>query len=242
MQRWMSAGYEREFAEMLETVAHGWRSTKRLVAFWPTCGRAYDGSLMVIGRATNGWGENDWTAEDLRESPRREVTVRAARAASELDNECPMSWVDKQAGPGDYYNTNRSAFWRVIRRIAEAVVEGQAGSRSVLGSIAWSNLYKVAPASGGNPPSSLMRLAGSRSARLIRREIEELQPRRVLALVGWSWFAEFAPQLALAVERRDGGPVEAVASAPGQRWVIAKHPERKPEDAAVTDIVAALGP
>jgi hypothetical protein len=105
--------------------------------------------------------------------------------------------------------------------------------------LCWTNLFKVSPAQGRNPSGTLRRAQQTGCAELLAQELLEWQPERVLVLTGWSWFAPFASRLGVDVRQvgTSADPVEAVGASGACRWVIAKHPERKPEDAAVEQIL-----
>ena len=150
-----------------------------------------------------------------------------------------MSWVVDQAGSRTAYNTNRSAFWRVIRRTCRDLVDGAHEFPEWSSHICWTNLFKVSPSKGRNPTGTLSSSQREAAAELLAQELFEWRPTRVLVLTGWSWFAPFAPRLGVHLRRTAAlvDAVEAVGTSADCRWVIAKHPERKPEDAAVEQIL-----
>jgi hypothetical protein len=238
MTRTLSTTYENLFEDLLAAVVthvDGLRQ-RPLSAFWPVCGGRYDGGLMVIGRAVNGWRECDvaqLAAPDGRRSALQEI-----RAESEpTDTSDPMRRVIDQAGARKKYNTNRAAFWRVTRQATLAALNVDPGEWSSF--VCWSNLYKLAPAGGGNPSDALARAQLPVAADMIHPEVTEFAPTRVLVLAGMSWFRPFAEVLRLAVEPRHGF-VEAVGKDSARRWVIARHPMRKPEQPFVQEVLSAF--
>jgi hypothetical protein len=149
-----------------------------------------------------------------------------------------MRWVEDLAG-GPKYNTNRSAFWRVIRAVtSKAYSSPDPSAPGWTRVLCWSNLFKLSPEGGGNPSTKLGRLIAQTSARLLRQEVAEFAPDAVLVLAGLDWFRPFAD--GLGVRLSAGGPVEATSTTGSTRWVIAKHPERKPEQPATQAIAEAL--
>ena len=113
----LSRSYGTVFERMLEEVAVAATELDvPLAPFWPIRGAAYDGSLLVIGRSVNGWIES-WTARELRQPDIRRSAVERMRSDAEPADRCRMQWVTDLAGPNAVYNTNLSAFWRVLRRI-----------------------------------------------------------------------------------------------------------------------------
>jgi len=214
--------------ELLRTVA-GRPGRGPFAALVPQVGSEFEPGreLMVIGRATHGWGEpedGDHTqftlAEIVDPGVRRGFVERTLHSV----DEDPLAWVNEY-GP-------RSAFWRVARTVAEGLeLAGEHWYRR----IAWSNLYKVGPAEAGNPSDALMDAQQTVCIQLLGHELATLQPRRVLFLVGCGvdadWFQWFEQSLGFV---EDGhGEVEGQAI----RWghigtsqvIVLPHPQGKPE-------------
>ncbi|MEL6477322.1 MAG: hypothetical protein AAFR17_08330 [Pseudomonadota bacterium] len=170
-------------------------SNDTALTIWPAArGRACDGTLMVIGRAGNG-GATNFCAKPGADDSQPVTDAAAARALTDTlfgSETCPLSWVVDQAGDTDKdgYNTNKSAFWRIARRVlAELTASGEDWSSH----LAWSNLYKVAPWEGGNPGAKLMDYQWGLAARLLRAELDLFQPRHILFVTGGyeTWFLPF---------------------------------------------------
>jgi len=234
--RTLSSAYGAEFEAMLAAVADAGAAPETpLVPFWPLAGAAYDGELLVIGRSVNGWIE-DWTPRGLADPAVRAAAVERLRADAEPVGSCRMAWVTDLWGARSGYSTARSAFWRVQRRLA---VEDLGADPAAWSSrLAWTNLYKVSPAAGWNPGADLQRAQRAHAAALLRRELEDLAPRRVLAFTG-GWMAPFADALDLRMEGRDG-LVEGAGTIAGLPCVVAKHPMGKPEDRMVDEVRGAF--
>jgi hypothetical protein len=235
----LSDSYGSAFVGMLETVgATPGVGPDELAVFWPMVGHAYRGELLVVGKAVNGWIDQV-TLDQLHSPALCTELAGVARRTSEGDGSCPMRWVTDRWRPGDGdYSTARSAFWRHIRRVLAAVDPESADDPLWSGRLAWSNLAKLAPWKGGNPGGPLLDVQRRLGPDLLRREVAELAPRRVLVLTGRSWFEPFADGLGLDVQWRDG-LVHGVADEPGRRWVIAGHPQGKPRT-IIDEVIAAL--
>lgn len=238
MSTTLSRSYETIYERMLSEVASAVSDPDvPLVPFWPIRGAAYDGELLVIGRSVNGWIE-DWTARQLRELPVRQSAVERMRSNAEPVDRCRMGWVTELWDAREGYNTHRSAFWRVLRRItANDTTPGLDDSRWS-SRLAWTNLYKVSPAAGWNPGADLQRAQRGSAIELLNLEIKELAPRRVLALTG-GWIGPFWDGLGLKLTTRSG-LVEAVGMKGDCAWVVAKHPMVKPEGPLVREVLAAF--
>jgi hypothetical protein len=234
----LSQTYETVFERTLEDVAMAATQLEvPLAPFWPLQGSAYDGGLLVIGRSVNGWIES-WTAQQLRDPSIRRAAVERMRLDAEPADHCRMAWVTDLAGPNDIYNTNRSAFWRVLRRIVLSGTSAEQNPARWSSTLAWTNLYKVSPGSGWNPGGDLQRAQRPSAMELLRMEIEQLAPRRVLAMTG-SWIGPFTDALGLKLEYRSG-LVEGIGMRGECALVVAKHPMVKPEGPFVSEVLAAF--
>ncbi len=136
------------------------RTNRELTGFLAMEGKQYRPSkLMVIGRAVNGWVAGTRAAELTDSAVRNKFALKVQeRSATPPDGcSCPMSWVTTQWGATDCYNTKRSPFWRVIRRVVYGLSIASANDRDWSSHLVWSNLYKLSPEAGRNPSSGLMR-------------------------------------------------------------------------------------
>lgn len=229
----LSTEYDRLYREQLAEVAQARvRRPVTQALFWPKVGRLYDGELLLVGRAVNGWIDR-WEPRDPR--PPAELAAIARHTAEGTVNGCPMGWVlDRWGQRDDGYDTARSQYWMTARRVVTALVPGSEDDWP--SRIAWSNLAKVAPYAGGNPGSASLRVQrGAAGTALVAREVEELAPRRIVAFTDRWWFAPFAAALGIELEDREG-LVEAVGRRGEQRIVVAVHPMTR-SPAAVADAI-----
>ena len=239
MQRQLSADYASLYERLLARVASAAPAqSHRLTSFWPMCGERYDGRLMVIGRAVNGW-RHDFDAVSLHDPGARAEVVQTARVQSEAPSgEAPMMWVLRKAQrPRGQYSTTRSAFWRTIRRLWRL----QPGSveQDWPSYLCWSNLYKVSPQAGGNPSSRLREHVLGESVALIRQEIAEFAPRCVIVLAGAGGVRPFA-KTPWGGMQWGGGLFEGGCRQEGRLWLVAPHPQGRPEGRLVSEVGAVL--
>jgi hypothetical protein len=236
----LSTDYEAAYGRLLEAISVTTRvEPATLTAFWPMVGHAYDGSLLVIGRAVNGWIDHIDVAA-MGDPRARATLLRAARRTAEGTGDCPMRWVTDRWSPGDgAYSTARSAFWRHVRGVLGSVDPASRDDPHWSSRVAWSNLIKLAPADGGNPGGTLLDIQRTAGVDLLAHEIAELAPRRILVLTGRWWFEPFAHALDLHVSWRSG-LVVGTAHQPNTTWVIAGHPQGKPR-AILDEVIAAFG-
>ena len=209
-----------------------------LAGFCALRGSGYQSGLMVVGRAVNGWVE-----KLPKEPPDGEDWEPLARKLSAIS----MSWVTRCWESQTDYNTRRSAFWRVIRRVSLELVDG-ATEDDWPHHLVWSNLYKLAPWDGGNPPAALQHAQRDGCKRLLELEIKTFRPDRVLLLTGWNWADKFftappeARKLAGAqfVEKVWDRPLASEPGSPVCRFVVAAHPQGKSEGRWTHEVLQAF--
>lgn len=216
----------------------------KLCAFDTVVGGAYKGDLLVVGRAVNGWEDEGWLAEEARSEAFRAEKSRELSATPADNESCPMQWVSDMAGSAQGYNTNRSAFWRTVRSVTQRLnIEGESGG-SWASVLAWTNLYRVSPASAGNPSARLASIQRDGCIEALGATIDQLSPRRILFLTGWDWAGDFvkfigswSPAFSKAGLVESGGYLRRK----GQEYsvVIAKHPQGKPEKEMVDAIMSS---
>jgi hypothetical protein len=229
--------YEGLFAGLLAEVAKA--PTRRPVSqalFWPKIGRLYDGEVLLVGRAVNGWIDR-WEPADSR-SPAELAAVARATGEGEVDG-CQMGWVLDRWGKRDGGSDSaRSQYWNTMRRVVTSLVPGSDDDWP--SRLAWTNLAKIAPYSGGNPGSASLRIQrGAMGTALLVREVQELQPRRVVAFTDRWWFAPYAAALGVNLEQREGF-VEAVGRLGKTRVVVAVHPMTRSPTAVADAVIAAF--
>jgi hypothetical protein len=209
----LSSDYEGDYVAMLDAIARvGSIKPPATSLFWPKVGRAYDGELLLIGRAVNGWIDR-WDTDQAADLT---ALAAAARATAQGGvNDDPMGWViDRwKRGDGDY-DTSRSQFWVTAGELMY-------GYEDWPSRLAWSNLAKVSRWTKGNPSWRLRQAQLAPAAELLRREVGELAPRRIVVFAGRSWFEPYAAALHLEMDWRQE-LVEGVSR--DRRWVVAVHP------------------
>jgi len=194
-------------------------------------GRRYAGKLLVVGRATNGWG-NDFNKNDIEDCRRLSDSFISKIASENLD------WVTRQWGATDGYNTRKSAFWRVSRMLARRIASD---SDDCIDHICWSNLYKVAP-DKGNPSCRLMTAQLECCIDILRSEIEYSKSQNVIFLTSYGWAKPFLERLNVPKqnESKENRFVKLASSIGGVNYVVGQHPQGKPEQPHCDEIVNAI--
>lgn len=132
--------------------------------------------IMFVGRATNGWVSDSEDVDELFGDSEESIFNRKDQ----------MKWVEDLWGNGDGYNTNGSAFWRVIKAVATHF-----SPEPWYSYVAWSNVCKVAPWDGGNPNDALYYAQLEDCKKILETEIKLLSPKIVVMLTGESWSIDF---------------------------------------------------
>lgn len=214
-----------------------------ITGFLAMAGASYTGSLMVVGRAVNDWKVSDWPAGILPTALCMPDTARHyaknVQASVAGNAECPMRWVTAQWGATEDYNTRRSAFWRAIRRIVQGLGIAGLEAPDWSSNLVWTNLYKLAPAGGGNPNNLLRSIQYAGCAELLNLEFNTYKPSRVLFLTDAEWAAPFLSMGNLQKVSRYHY-VEKVGYCNGARCVVAAHPQGKPEEAWTHEVLEAF--
>ena len=225
--------------ELFQSLAESkgsWRG-KPLTAFAALKGSDENCQLMVIGRAVNGWRKDQWFSDNLKDPDKRSEILEDTFVPTRWHDSQPMRWVDLGWGAKDRYNTKKSAFWRVVRASAKQLAIDD------ISKICWTNLYKVSPYAKGNPSTRLAAAQLDHCIRILKMEIEDWRPRRLLFLTGYSWAKPFLEGLGWHPNYKgNDGLLEAVGSAQdGTRIVVVPHPQGQPQHTLVSAIVGAYG-
>jgi len=221
---------------------------------------------MFYGRALNGWVV-DFKGQDVVATESRRLIANAVIAASSGplpvckrdsqmrdDPSCDcdtMHWVHHLRAWGASRiscTAKGSPYWRVVGRI----VRNRAGlspSSMWAPRVAWSNLYKVAPAEGGNPNSALKAAQFEACLQLIQSELAFHKPRAIVFLTESPgeelWFQPFRERLAWTGFKDEGKRlVKATGTfrvADAEYFaVIAEHPQGRPEAGMAARITEIL--
>lgn len=180
--------------------------------------------IMVVGRACNGW-----------HSLSRDNNVLFGNSEESIFNrKDQMKWVEDFAGNKKGYNTNKSAFWRVSKRIAQCFYPNDWYSH-----VAWSNVCKVAPWEGGNPNDTLYYAQLQSSQKIFETEIRLLSPKVVVMFTGYDWAKDF---LNFLNDRREPQSMMCqnwdkytcdVYCIKDTYFIVTKHPQGKNENSHV---------
>jgi uracil-DNA glycosylase len=134
--------------------------------------------ILFVGKATNGWISSETDIDILFGEHKSQI----------FNREDQIKWILDLEGKKSRYNTRKSAFWRVIRKISKAI-----NGDNELDKIAWSNLYKVSYTKE-NPPKKLQKMQLDYCEKILETEIEILSPKYVVFFTS-GWEKEFLKHL-----------------------------------------------
>ncbi len=187
--------------------------------------------LLFVGKAVNGWdSSNDIENLFNKNNPNRI-----------FDRDDQMKWVEENSGNIKTYNTNRSAFWRLIKEIAYTYNNYQGKWYS---NIAWTNLYKISPTEG-NPNAQLQQQQQDYCVRLLEEEIRTLSPKYVIMLTS-GWEDSFIEELKKGKKTKNlaiqqwGQYKSSLIQIDNIKYIISHHPQAKPElehQKAIIDLI-----
>lgn len=178
--------------------------------------------LLFVGRATNGWKNEDLKADVIFDEHSDERI---------FNRDDQMVWISRN--DDEKYNTNRSAFLRTLRCIARAFYP----NTDEVNYVAWTNVCKLAP-EAGNPNDKLYYLQLDDAADIFRAEVETLSPKFVIMCTGINWAYDFIcalngntdplPEQEVAKVEWSGKDI-IVYKINGRYIIMAEHPQGKDE-------------
>lgn len=207
---------------------------EELAVFAPVKGTHYNNELMVVGRAVNSWNKA------MDKNKKSDIAKLNKFVQNELSN-ANLNWVEEWwlGKPGKDYKTSSSAFWRVIKAMATNINGDQ---KDIFNTIVWSNLYKVSNWDGGNPTSKLMNLQFDYCLEILKLELEIFKPKRVVFLTSYDWANEFLTPIGVnqIKTRKKFEFVDYIGEYNGIKMVVSQHPQGKPEEPHVNEILKAF--
>jgi len=228
----MNKTTEKLFLELLSNLPNSSVIENGLTAFSLLKGRKFNKKLLVIGRAVNGWVIN-WEKSQSHK--------KASQIINELKNREKqfLDWPYNNEGNTNGYNPNRSAFWRVVRKI---VLQNKISPNYENWSnyIAWTNLYKISNWEGGNPSSSLRNFQFNNVKTILLNDITDCNPLNVLFLTGEGWALPFIEDIFKPISKKLNY-IHKVGNLnlkdKNFNCIIAPHPQGKKEDPIVNEIL-----
>ena len=224
-------------------------SESELCVFTPAKGKEYDGKFLFIGRSVNGWLE-EYSIKKDNDADYDKVIEVINEVCKKYNNENVnnLAWVEEHWSGRKKYNTKKSAFWRLIIKILNHYYQKDI---SAVHKASWNNLYKISPSKGGNPSSPLKNLQLDLCRSILNLEIEEFNPRYVIFLTGMErWVQPFLnmEEFINLTDEFIGAQTDkikfikfiGVNKNSEKIYIVSQHPQRKPEDPHLKEIIEGL--
>lgn len=213
--------------------------------------------FIIYGQALNGWGAS-FKLNELEEDIKVRVNESIAYSNEFYTpkDHCPLDWVNVHWSAATYhqyadtidaqkfyekmdYLTFRSFFWNVTYKLISACYAFGPDSFEWARKMVWSNLYKIAPLRG-NPDSYIKSLQLEFAIELVRKEIEELNPKYCIVLTNEYWWEPFRTGLKTDILHRYDNRVRTIEQLNNTMIIVTTRPFRGSSDAHVEEILAAI--
>ena len=187
--------------------------------------------ILFVGKAVNGWINDETDIDILFGNSEEKIFNRKDQ----------MEWVHNHEGSENEYNTLKSAFWRVIKKVTLNFYP----SENWFSFIAWSNLCKIAPFKGGNPNDGLYYEQLENCQKILAKEIEILAPKYVILLTS-GWEKDFLYFLNGGKETKSikkvlwNGYETKLYKINNINYITSQHPQGKPEEEHIETIVEIM--
>jgi len=187
--------------------------------------------ILFVGKAVNGWINNETDIEILFGNSEERIFNRKDQ----------MEWVHNLERNFEGYNTRKSAFWRVIKGISSNFHS----AKNWFSYIAWSNLCKIAPFTGGNPNDGLYYEQLEYCQEILLKEIEILSPKFVIFLTsGWEkdflYYLNGNNQTKSIKKVSWCGNETKLYEIKGVYYITSVHPQGKPEAKHIETIIELM--
>jgi hypothetical protein len=177
------------------------------VDFYPSLGikETQQTDLLIYGQAVNGWNSG-FNLSEVYEQNKLEASVFASNKYHYEQNHSPLDWVNARWSKSIFedfcedelsqefykgtYFAYRSFFWNVAFKLVSDYYGFERSSWNWSKNLVWSNLYKIAP-EDANPNLNERKLQEPGSINLVRKEIEEVNPKFCIVLTNLEWWLPF---------------------------------------------------
>lgn len=197
-----------------------------------TVGKLYGQSkirLMVVGRAVNGWNEEDYS--NFIDS--RDIAEHAFKIYDNADFSRIVKMTDK-----DEYNYIRSKLHKLTYRVLCAFGEGTPGHwyddpKQWQEKFVSSNLYHISPQAERNPSVRQQKATYKISAEILLKEIEIYNPTHIIFVVGKEWMFDdkwedhFQYKLGVTFNPTGSKFITSSGYIGNAKYIVTERPERR---------------
>ena len=233
-KQWNSLLLKEEYVNLFNTVSNRQNEIPdtNVSVFTHGKGKDYNNGLMICGRAVNGWHNVE------KSQINQPKYINEFLLGIDKDN---LDWVIKlfnQPKVGEW-NPRTSAFWKVAHKIASRVYNDN--SYEVLNNIVWTNLYKISKPESGNPTETMIQIQRESAFKILKLEIEILQPKVLIMFTSSDWANSFIDFLKpYEKNNKDSSEfqfIEYVARYKNTFIIVTQHPMTRPEEPHALEII-----
>lgn len=216
------------YKEMLSEITHDHICTfaAQWGEFFP---KKENKGLLFVGKSVNGWVADSIDIED--------IFCDSGNGVFAMNDQ--MIWVENCEGSNEGYNSRKSAFWRVNKKISMNYYP-----QNWYENVAWSNVCKVSPYEG-NPSDRLYYEQLSSAQKILAKEIEILSPQAVVMFTS-GWEKDFLlylnndkmPEPVKVVNWEGYQSILYVIN--GTKFIVSPHPQGKTESAHVDAVIELI--
>lgn len=236
---------------------------KRYAVFFPSFGdpSKLKSDFLIYGQAVNRWTPEfdpsiDIIGKDILKKA-REYSNSFYKDEHEIHS--PLDWINiywckssykqyvinkqlKKYYPKMTYLTFRSFFWNVTYKLICRYYGINESKWHWSGKMVWSNLYKIAPAEGGNPDNDECLWQHDISLELVRREIEEIKPKYCIILTNYDWWQPFQEHLQTKIiSRSESSIIESIELYDQTKIIVTSRPFRGSSNQHVEEMLKKIG-
>ena len=163
--------------------------------------------FLIIGQAPKGWRSGFATGDDNIQEKLIAEAIESSNCYCGVHDHNPIDWVNVywtkslfeehilDKAKADFYEKGkyfafRSFFWNVTYKLIADYYGFDRNAWDWSKKVVWSNLYKIAP-EDANPTEFQKSTQLNIAVELIKKEIEELQPKFCIVLTNESWWTPF---------------------------------------------------
>lgn len=210
----MSDSYEEIFLRNIIEFNRKANIDRKYAVFYPSLGAPKKDTpdFLIYGQAVNGWEPVFNVSEDIQQQKLLKIAIENSNDYYIEKDHSPLDWVNVYWSKGNYskyitsqserefyppkdYSTYRSFFWNVTYKLICRYYELDENSWEWSKKMVWSNLYKIAPEENRNPSDEECFWQEKLSIELVRKEIEEINPKFCIVLTNNSWWQPFRERL-----------------------------------------------
>jgi len=212
------------------------------VDFYPSFGTKNNERLnfLVIGQAVNGWTSGFHLFDEI-DNLKLLDSILSSNKYLKTKNFTPLDWVNVQWSRSIYnkhskdneiknfydgrYQPYKSLFWNITYKLISDYYSYDRDSFDWSKKLVWSNLYKIAP-DGSNPDIFCKSIQSQLSIELIKKEIQELNPKYCIVLTNLNWWLPFRKGLQTKVMDfdRSFNKIESLEYYNDTKIIITKRP------------------